>query len=191
MNQADQVREVLPEAFKITDPAVIAALANAVNDSNHLVSLVGQWLLMRINEFATVPAMIEATEISDGLVREKVMQALGTPFVCDAAAIPALVKLMAHQNPEVRQMAAGALTRVKNPQAVPELLNAVNHSDPAMRLAVVTALGRCDVKEKEIVMPFLTKALTDSDERIQAATRAALDALGELDSELLKKRKGP
>ena len=57
------------------------------------------------------------------------------------AAIPALIKATAHQDPTMRGAAAEALGRIGNPAAIPALRKALDDQDSAVRDAARAALG--------------------------------------------------
>ncbi|MEA5609340.1 HEAT repeat domain-containing protein [Nodularia spumigena] len=92
-------------------------------------------------------------------------------------AIPGLIKLLEHEDSDVRWSAASALGEIKSEAAIPGLIKLLEHEDSSVRWSAASALGKI---KSEAAIPGLIKLLEDEDSSVR---RSAASALGKIKSE--------
>ncbi len=115
-------------------------------------------------------ALLEALEDSEGTVKLKIVQALGSTR--DSLAVGPLVSLLADPQPEFRSQAAAALGRIADASAAQALEARLADGDSEVRAAAALALGRCGAKGS------LNKILPLLKDKSRLLRLAAVDALG-------------
>ncbi len=164
MNPDDQdlVREVVPklvEALKASEPRVRAAAARALVDLDPPPEIVRPVLQKAMDEASpevldemldalaglgekAVPRLAKALEVEQVRARAAAIIArIGPPA---KAAVPALVKALADENPETRNEVLFALAAIgaDAAEAVPAIQEALKGSDPKVCYAACYALGK-------------------------------------------------
>ncbi|MBF2017603.1 MAG: HEAT repeat domain-containing protein, partial [Rivularia sp. T60_A2020_040] len=91
-------------------------------------------------------------------------------------AIPGLIKLLEHEDLDVRWSAADALVKIESEAAIPGLISLLEHEDSDVRSRAASALG--EIKSSAAI-PGLISLLEDEDSSVRS--RAA-SALGEIKS---------
>ncbi|MBP5971912.1 HEAT repeat domain-containing protein [Brasilonema sp. CT11] len=92
------------------------------------------------------------------------------------AAIPGLIKLLEHQDSEVRRDAASALRKIGSSQAIPGLIKLLEHQNSSVRRSAASALEKIGSSQ---AIPGLIKLLEHQDSEVR---RIAASALGEIGS---------
>jgi HEAT repeat protein len=88
----------------------------------------------------SLPGLIDALEIRNSGVREKVVNALGS--IGDVSAVAHIIECLLDDDSLVRSTAAEALGRIGDNTAVPALSNTLWDEDPRVRCAAAVALGK-------------------------------------------------
>jgi len=187
----------LPEALKSADPAIRREAARRFG---------GQTMDVRIREQfrETVPLLIEYLADPDLEVVRSI--AIGLGHLGDPRAMRPLVKLLTHQDYQVRQVAGGVLEHFIVPEAIAPLLEvlpdpharpmvlirlrdlgtqvpvtplieALAHADPQVRQGAAEALAIRPQPAPEAI-PSLIAALADPQEGVRKAAAEALGRTG-------------
>ncbi len=107
----------------------------------------------------------------------------------DPAVIPALSQGVDHRSSKVRRRIANVLGAIQDPQALPLLSRLLKDAVSSVRVEAAQSLGRFEKIPGAV--PVLQEALKDPRPAVRRAARQALEALGELDTPRLKKRRAP
>ena len=166
---------VWPEAEHQASPAVVAALTDALKDSDAEVRKTAMQALIRLRSAVAFEPLVSALKDSDAEVRQQAAFGLGQ--LRDPRASAALAGALRDNDAEVRQQAAFALGQLRDASAVPGLTAALKDTDDDVRQQAVFALSQ--IRDPHSA-PALMSALSDpkADVRQQAAF-----ALGQLKSE--------
>jgi HEAT repeat protein len=135
-----------------------------------------------------VAEIVEALKPGDSqTVAQAASSALGR---IGPPAVPALMRLLKHQQPLVRNSAAGALLSFWTPAkaksalpAVPELVEATRDGDTSVRSLACAALGKIMAPAQtpqllKSVVPALATALKDGDQEVRVSAARALGTIG-------------
>ena len=152
---------------KPVDPKAVAALAEALKDSDADVRHAALEALTKLRDPRAYDALLGALKDSSADVREKAAFGLGQ-FRDPRAIEPLSAALKQDTNADVREQAAFALGQIRNRSAVPALTAAIKDSAANVREQVVFALGQL---RDPAAIDGLTAALHDqsADVREQAA----------------------
>jgi HEAT repeat protein/beta-lactamase regulating signal transducer with metallopeptidase domain len=125
---------------KPVDPKTVAALAEALKDSDAGVRNEALQALARLRDPRAFEALQAALKDSSPDVREKAAFGLGQ--FRDPRAVEPLSAALKDTNADVREQAAFALGQIRNRSAVPALMAAIKDSAANVRQQVVFALGQ-------------------------------------------------
>ncbi|MEQ2009591.1 MAG: HEAT repeat domain-containing protein [Limisphaerales bacterium] len=94
-------------------------------------------------------------------------------------AVPELIRLLTHEDPEVRRDAAGGLLMLEEgaEAAVPALVRRLKDGDAQVRAKAAAALGRIG-KHPQLAVPALIAAISDPNEKVRANASGHLAAFG-------------
>jgi CubicO group peptidase (beta-lactamase class C family) len=121
-----------------------------------------------------VQGLIKALGNPQAGVREDAALALGKIGPAAADAIPALVHMLADNDPYVAGRASTALGKI-GPKAVPSLACALVDSNASVRFSAAVALSNIPGVEP---LPALLKALNDPDPRVRWTAALAMGSMG-------------
>jgi HEAT repeat protein len=115
---------------------------------------------------------------------------LGTMGPDAASAVPALCKLLRDNSPRVRVAAAAAIYDIdkSNTSATSSLTRDSQDKELSVRGDAVWALGRMEIQGK-VVVPVLTRSLTDNHSHVRYAALIGLKRMGPLASPAIPKVK--
>ena len=156
------------------DPRVVAALTEALKDSDQEVRQQALHTLSRFRDPSTVDALIGALTHSDPEMRRQAANALS--HIRDPRAQKALAGALSDKDVEVRRQALFALARLGDPAAFEPLTLALKDSDPEVRQQAAFSLGQ--MREARAV-PVLGAAIGDANSDVR---QAVVHALGQLRS---------
>lgn len=154
------------------DPKVVAALSEALKDTDAEVRQQALHSLAQLRDPASFDAFVLALGDKEAEVRQQAAHALGQ--LRDARAVKALTGALADSDAEVRQQAVYALGQLRDPSAVDALATALRDGDAEVRQQAAYALGQ--IRDARSVAP-LVSALQDKDEDVRGQ---AAYALGEI-----------
>ncbi|HTV01010.1 MAG TPA: M56 family metallopeptidase [Luteitalea sp.] len=156
------------------DPRVVAALTDALKDSDAEVRRQALHTLSRFRDPSVVDALISVLSHTDADMRRQAAHALSNNR--DPRAQKALAGLLNDQDVQVRRQALFSLARQKDPAAFEPLVAALKDTDPDIRRQAAQALGQLrDVR----AVPALTTAVSDGTADVR---QQAVFALGQLRS---------
>lgn len=166
----EDVQPILKKILNDLDPSVQSAAAVALSQR-------GQEVLSHLSK---------AFKHVDARSRVWAVWAMGQIGLQAEVIVPLLLEGYRDQDGEVREQSVLALGQMKVSSALKELLAALSKDrDFNVRRAAALALGALgDAKGA----PGLRQALLDPEPRVQDAAQQALEQMGELELELLKKR---
>lgn len=168
------VRNVAIEALVRYGAQVTTLLIAQLNNDDLATRHAAIIALGRIGDTAAVPALIEKLHDEDELAASaaNVLGAIG-----DRRSFEALLGLIGHPTPSVRQAAVGALNSLGHPDLSREVLIRLSDPDPHVRESAVQIAGYFGYPD--CVELFLERC-KDSDERVR---RAAIEHLPYLEDE--------
>ena len=156
------------------DPRVVAALTEALKDTDAEVRQQALHTLARFRDPSTVDALIGVLAHTDPEMRRQAANALS--HIRDPRAQKALAGALSDKDVEVRRQALFALARLKDPAAFEPLTLALKDSDPEVRQQAAYSLGQ--LREPRAV-PVLGAAIGDANSDVR---QAVVHALGQLRS---------
>jgi HEAT repeat protein len=127
------------------------------------------------DENATLPALTQALEHDEMLVRWAAARVLGEMESEAAEASPALIQLLDDSEVQVRVAAGEALGQI-GPEAIPHLVQAMRNENNLVRKWTAYALGNIGPEAKESV-PVLIRALEDEDYDVAGWSAQALEKI--------------
>ena len=193
------------EAGHQASPAVVAALTEALKDSDAEVRKSAMQALVRLRSTAVFEPLVAALKDSDAEVRQQAAFGLGQlrdprastaltgglkdedadvrqqcAFALgqlrDVSAVPGLTAALKDPNEDVRQQAVFALGQIRDPKAAPGLMAALSDAKPDVRQQAAFALGQLRSAE---AVPGLIQALKDSDADVRQQAAFALSQVGD------------
>ena len=156
------------------DPRVVAALTDALKDSDEGVRRQALHTLARFRDPSTVDALIGVMAHTDPEMRRQAAFALSQ--IRDPRAQKALAGAMNDQDPQVRRQALHSLARQKDPAAFDPLVAALQDADPEIRQQAAFSLGQ--LRDARAVGP-LGRVVADANAEVR---QAAVFGLGQLRS---------
>lgn len=162
------------ETGKPLSPTVLAALTEALKDSDAEVRKSAMQALARFQTPASFNAFMTGLKDPDAEVREQAAFALSQ--LKDTRATDALVAALKDENDEVRQQAAFALSQLRDPRAVPGLTAALKDPSDEVREQALFALSQL---RDPSTLPALIVALSDSKANVREQAAFALSQLGD------------
>jgi HEAT repeat protein len=130
----------------------------------------------KVNGRDAIPAMVEAAQAKDGLVRVLAARALG--FTAAPEAVAPLLDLACSKNDNVSRAAAGSLDRLGTEKAARGLLGRFpDELNPAAQATAIGVIGRC-LPDAEAV-DFLAALVEDRRDYLGVAASASLAGRGD------------
>jgi HEAT repeat protein/beta-lactamase regulating signal transducer with metallopeptidase domain len=158
---ADDRRERKP-----ADPKVIAALREALKDSDKEVRETALHALVQLRDPGIFEPLVEALKDGSPDVREQA--ATGLAQLRDKRALAPLAAALKDQHPGVREQAAFGIGQMRDPSVVPDLIAALHDTNADVREQVVFALGQ--IRDKRAVEGLISALKdTSADVKEQAA----------------------
>lgn len=159
---------------KIKDPATAAAVVPLAADDDPAVAAKARWVLARIGDPRTVPALAAHLGTGDATVRNALTRDLAS---FGRAAVPCLVAALAGDDVPVRRHAAEVLCRLgaAADSATGALGEALQDADDQVRLSAAMALYGLDTAE---ALAILTGDAVGDDPRIRAIVRRVMAGSG-------------
>lgn len=157
---------------KPADPKMVAALTEALKDTDAEVRKAAMHALTQLRDPSTFDAMMIALKDKDEDVRQQAAFSLGQ--FRDKRAVPALTAALSDTSADVRQQAVFGLGQLRDPSTIDALTIALKDADADVRQQACFALGQLrDVK----AVPGLITALQDKDAEVRQQAAFALSQL--------------
>ncbi|MPY88989.1 MAG: hypothetical protein GEU99_13805 [Luteitalea sp.] len=150
-------------------PRVIAALSEAVKDSDAEVRQTAVGALARLRDPGAFDALVTALGDKDPEVRQQAASGLGQ--LRDARSVEPLSMLVGDADAEVREQAVSALGQLRDPSTIPGLTAALKDASAEVREQAASALGQ--IGDARAVPP-LAVALADKDKEVREQAASAL-----------------
>lgn len=163
------------------DPKVVAALTEALKDSDKEVRESAMQALVRLRDPGIFDPLVLALKDASADVRESAAFGLGQ--LRDKRAIPPLTAALKDADASVREQAVFALGQFRDPASADALIAALRDESPSVREQAAFALGQ--LRDERAIQP-LTAALKDANGSVreqaafalgQLKARSAVDAL--------------
>lgn len=160
---------------RITDPAVIEPLVEALGDSDDVIAQTAAEALGRRHD--AFPRLLQALRASDGATRGGACYALGV--LHDSPATDQLARILAvDPDPVVRRAAATALGRIERPESEKALLGSL--ADAEVGDAAASALAGLSVPPTRELIALLGEGVA-TQRRVAAIALGQLAAFGFID----------
>jgi beta-lactamase regulating signal transducer with metallopeptidase domain len=154
------------------DPKMVAALTEALKDSDAEVRKTAISALAHLRDGSTFDAMVVALRDKDDDVRQQAAFALGQ--MRDRRAVAPLTGALSDANPEVRQQAVFGLGQLRDVSTLDALATALKDTDAEVRQQAAFALSQIrDVR----ALPALVTALQDKDDEVRQQAAFALSQI--------------
>jgi HEAT repeat protein/beta-lactamase regulating signal transducer with metallopeptidase domain len=154
------------------DPRMVAALSEALKDSDADVRKAAIQALVQLRDPSTFDAMVVALKDKDDDVRQQAAFSLGQ--FRDKRAVAALTGVLNDTNAEVRQQAVFALGQLRDISTLDALSAALKDADAEVRQQAAFALSQLrDAR----ALPALIVALQDKDEEVRQQAAFALSQI--------------
>ena len=163
------------------DPKVVAALTEALKDTDKEVRESAMHALVRLRDPGIFEPLVQALKDESADVRESAAQGLGQ--LRDKRAVTPLLGTLKDASPDVREQVVFALGQLRDAAAVDGIVGALRDESVSVREQAVFALGQ--IRDARAVEPLLP-ALKDTSAKVreqaafalgQLRARAAVDAL--------------
>ena len=159
-------------AKQTADPRAVAALMEALKDSDKEVRETAMHALVQLHDPRMFEPLIAALKDASPDVREQAVFGLGQ--LRDPRALEPLTTVLHDSNPDVRQQAVFALGQLRDKRAVSPLISALKDENPDVREHAAFALGQ--IRDGSAVEPLVI-ALKDSNPDVRAQAAFALGQL--------------
>jgi HEAT repeat protein len=146
---ADARRATATALGRIRDSHAIEALIRAIQDADETVRVAVVKALQAIGDMAAIVPLInvlareqahqKSTGRSSLALERATSQALDA--LCDEEAVDALESALGHADPDIREIAARRLARIKSPAAADVLSNSLKDADPVVRRSAARGLA--------------------------------------------------
>jgi beta-lactamase regulating signal transducer with metallopeptidase domain len=157
---------------KPADPKMVAALTEALKDTDAEVRKAAMHALTQLRDPSTFDAMLVALKDKDEDVRQQAAFSLGQ--FRDKRAVGPLTGVLNDASPDVRQQAVFALGQLRDPSTIDALTVALKDSDAEVRQQAAFALSQLrDAR----ALPALITALQDKDEEVRQQAAFALSQI--------------
>ena len=140
------------------------------------------WILERIGSEA-VPDLVQALELDDGLVVQRVAWALGR--IKDSAAVDPLINVADHPRWQVRDQVIGALGKIGHERAAPTVMDAFADTIGQVRKSAVVSGGQlglnaaADQLARMLGDPYYGARLSAADALLKLDTATVVEVLTE------------
>jgi HEAT repeat protein len=168
-----QVREAAAESLgDIGDPAAVGPLVSVLNDADPKVAAMAATSLGRLKAADAAPALLALLSRGAPESAAAAARALGDVGARQAAGTLSEALLNDKLESAVREEAAAALGKLKDPAALPALVSSLNNPDDRIRWAAADGLGRLGLPES--VAPLGKTLASDKDSRVREVAALAL-----------------
>lgn len=157
-----------------SDPRAVAALIQALGDSDTEVRRAAARGLGELEDVAAVPPLVQALRDADAEVRSSAAWALGQ--IEDRRAMEGLAAALRDSAAEVRARAAWALGQLEDPRSAEALAAALRDADAEVRRMAAWALSQM---EDPAAVPALLQALRDGNPEVRSMAAHALGEIGD------------
>ena len=196
------------------DESTIPALAKVLDDGSPAVRLAAAHSLALLGHSRAVPSILQNPDFAGNMPAERVVEVLvqfGTgaidPLLAALAdakireqtlgmvvqscgmlqakpAVPHLLEILRHKNPEIRRIALEALASIGDPSAINPVSRLAEDPDPAVRGRVMATLGILKASDH---IPLLVRTLDDPTWEIRLSAGRALYQMGDEGRKALEK----
>ena len=130
--------------------------------------------LKQLGDTLAAPALVELLESagSDHRVRYRAADVL--EVLEDPATVPALIRALEDEDPDVRSSAASALGRLRDPRSYEPLVDLLDDEAALVRVSASSSLGGLGDAG---AVPHLNAALDDDDRMVRTAAERSLEQL--------------
>lgn len=156
------------------DPKLIAALTEALNDTDKQVREAAMLALVQMRAPGVVDPLLRALKDASEDVREQAAFGLGQ--IGDKRAVAPLTAALRDASAGVREQAAFALGQLDDPSATSALIEALKDESASVREQAVFALGQLEARE---AVDALLAALKDSSGSVKEQAAFALGQIGD------------
>ncbi|MEW6238909.1 MAG: HEAT repeat domain-containing protein [Candidatus Omnitrophota bacterium] len=108
-----EMRQIIIDAFLRIGPGIKPHLREFVKSSGKPVQTAMVYVLGKLKDKESIPALIELLESTDKTIRKTVVEALGQ--IGDESALPALIERFGDSSREVQQSAIAAIAKIGKP----------------------------------------------------------------------------